>query len=144
MIKILDVDWKFIENYLPNYSSSSLVLQSDILAKYFDNELDDGEHDKDVEWVKSIGDDEDIIIYYNDLIGDLCHKALQAYKENKSIKNVNKDLITYKVNIVRISYSFASVEVSASSIEEANINALNKAGDLEYTEKDAEYKIDDF
>ena len=55
-----------------------------------------------------------------------------------------KKVEKYSINLVRIGYAFTSVEVEATSQREAEEKALDMAGDLDYSEKDAEYKIDDF
>jgi len=48
----------------------------------------------------------------------------------------------YTVQICRVSYSFATVEVEADSLDEATNKALDNAGDLSYSEKDADYSIE--
>jgi hypothetical protein len=42
--------WRFIENYLPNYSSRDDILRNDILFRYFD---DDDVCDEDMQWIKA-------------------------------------------------------------------------------------------
>jgi len=49
----------------------------------------------------------------------------------------------FAVEVVRTSYAFKTIEVEATSQEEANKLALDQAGDHEYSEKDADYKIAD-
>jgi hypothetical protein len=41
-----------------------------------------------------------------------------------------------------VSYSFATVEVEADSMDKATNKALDNAGDLSYSEKDADYSIE--
>jgi len=60
------------------------------------------------------------------------------------MENKMKKVEKYSINLVRIGYAFTSVEVEATSQREAEEKALDMAGDLDYSEKDAEYKIDDF
>jgi uncharacterized protein YlbG (UPF0298 family) len=48
----------------------------------------------------------------------------------------------YTVQICRVSYSFATVEVEADSMDEAKDKALDDAGDLFYSEKDADYSVE--
>ena len=50
-----DFNWDFIEDYLPDYHHAVEVLESDLLQRYVDNELDDGEEgrQKDIDWVEA-------------------------------------------------------------------------------------------
>jgi len=47
----------------------------------------------------------------------------------------------FAVEVVRISHAFKTIEVEATSQAEAEKLALDQAGDHEYSEKDAEYKV---
>ena len=42
--------WRFIENYLPNYSSRDKILRNDILFRYLD---DDDVCDEDMQWIQA-------------------------------------------------------------------------------------------
>lgn len=42
--------WRFIEDYLPNYSSRDDILRNDILFRYLD---DDDVCDEDMQWIKA-------------------------------------------------------------------------------------------
>lgn len=48
----------------------------------------------------------------------------------------------YDVDIARIGYSFATIQVEAENEEQAKELALEEAGDYEFSEKDADYEID--
>lgn len=48
---------------------------------------------------------------------------------------------TFAVEVVRTSYAFKTIEVEATSQEEAEKLALDEAGDHLYSEKDADYKL---
>lgn len=48
----------------------------------------------------------------------------------------------YQIPIVRIGYGFKTIEVEANSQEEAEVLALDAAGDHEYSEKSSEYEIE--
>jgi hypothetical protein len=48
----------------------------------------------------------------------------------------------FEVQVFRTSYSSRMIEVEAENEEEAKENALEKAGDYEFSEKDAEYTVD--
>lgn len=39
----LETDWDFVERYYPNYSSSSHILEADILTKIIEEEFEDGD-----------------------------------------------------------------------------------------------------
>jgi hypothetical protein len=41
--------WETVEKWFPKYSSSDDILHNDIMTRYVDGELDDGEHDDDME-----------------------------------------------------------------------------------------------
>ena len=47
----------------------------------------------------------------------------------------------YNIEVCRISYGFATIEVEAESLEQAEEIALDEAGNYEFSEKDAEYTI---
>jgi hypothetical protein len=49
----------------------------------------------------------------------------------------------YKISILRTSYSFQEIEVEADSEAEALDIADDEAGDLNYSEKTAEYSFPD-
>jgi hypothetical protein len=49
----------------------------------------------------------------------------------------------YQVSICRTAYAFHTFEIVASSQKEAEREALDKAGDIVYSEKDAEYSVAD-
>jgi hypothetical protein len=49
----------------------------------------------------------------------------------------------YNVSVVRVSYCSREIEVEASSEEEAGMLAVEKAGDYEFNEHDADYSVDD-
>ena len=144
----VQVDWEFIGTWYPKYHGCSDVLETDIIQKYIDGELlEDDVNDKDDwNWVKSIGDDEDVILYMNSKSMALLDYAMDAYIAHKAEQKakVTPKVIEYTIPLVRVSYAFNSVSVKATSLEEAHDIALDIAGDLEYNEKDAEYKIDDF
>ena len=42
--------WRFIEDYLPNYSSRDDILRNDILFRYLD---DDDVCDEDMQWIQA-------------------------------------------------------------------------------------------
>jgi hypothetical protein len=48
---------------------------------------------------------------------------------------------TYIVSVTRISYASRDIEISAASEDEAMEMAIETCGDYEYSEKDAEYSI---
>lgn len=48
----------------------------------------------------------------------------------------------FSIPVVRIGYGFATIEVEASSQEEAEQLALDEAGDHEYSEKSSDYEIE--
>ena len=139
----VQVDWEFIGTWYPNYDGCDDVLETDIIQKYIDGELVEGDvNDKeDWDWVKSLGDDEDIILYMNSKSMALLDYAMDAYIEHKTEEAKKKE---FSIPLVRMSYGYKNVVVKASSLEEAERTALEMAGDLEYNEKDAEYKLDDF
>jgi len=47
----------------------------------------------------------------------------------------------YKIEVCRIGYGYKTIEVEATSQEEAENMALDEAGDHEFSEKDAEYVL---
>ena len=49
---------------------------------------------------------------------------------------------TYKVEVCRTSYGFATIEVEAEDEYDAEDLALEKAGNYDYSEKDAEYSVE--
>jgi len=144
----VQVDWEFIGTWYPNYHGCSDVLETDIIQKYMDGELlEDDVNDKDDwNWIKSLGDDEDVILYMNSKSMALLDYAMDAYIEHKAeeAKKVTPIIKEFSIPLVRVSYGYKNVVVKASSLEEAERTALDMAGDLEYNEKDAEYKLDDF
>lgn len=46
------------------------------------------------------------------------------------------------VSVRRTSYAFKDIEVEANSRDEARNKAYDEAGDYEYSEKDADYKVE--
>jgi hypothetical protein len=48
----------------------------------------------------------------------------------------------FEVQVFRTSYSSRMIEVEANNEEEAKKNALEEAGDYEFSEHDAEYTVD--
>ena len=144
----VQVDWEFIGTWYPNYDGCDDVLETDIIQKYIDGELVEGDvNDKeDWDWVKSLGDDEDIILYMNSKSMALLDYAMDGYIAHKTEQKakVTPKVKEFTIPLVRVSYAFKSVNVKATTLEEAQAIALDMAGDLDYSEKDAEYKIDDF
>ena len=53
-----------------------------------------------------------------------------------------KPLTKFDVGVCRIGYGFGSIEVQASSQEEANEKALDEAGDHLFSEKTSEYVLE--
>lgn len=49
----------------------------------------------------------------------------------------------FTIRVKRISYASKDIEVTASSLAEAQLKALSEAGDHEYSEDTAEYELDD-
>lgn len=47
---------------------------------------------------------------------------------------------TFIVKVCRIGYAFNEIEIEADSAEEAEVIALDTAGDSDYSEKSAEYE----
>lgn len=45
----------------------------------------------------------------------------------------------FQVSVCRTGYSFASIEVEAESVEEAETTAIDLAGDLYFSERESEY-----
>lgn len=70
-----------------------------------------------------------------------CCLCYQADKENEEVNETHKKK-TYKVEVCRTSYGFATIEVEAESEEEAEDLAVEKAGNYDYSEKDAEYFVE--
>jgi hypothetical protein len=50
--------------------------------------------------------------------------------------------VKFLIDMVRISYGFREFEVEAETEDEAREKALDVAGDYEFNEKNAEYRID--
>ena len=48
----------------------------------------------------------------------------------------------YDVHVTRIGHSSRTIQVSATNQEEAEKKALEAAGDLEFSEHDAEYAVE--
>jgi|APGre2960657423_1045063.scaffolds.fasta_scaffold529527_2 hypothetical protein len=48
----------------------------------------------------------------------------------------------YQIQICRVSYAFNTVEIEASSQDEAEATVLDLCGDYNFSEKDAEYTIE--
>ena len=48
----------------------------------------------------------------------------------------------FEVQVFRTSYSSRIIEVEAENEEEAKENAIEKAGDYEFSERDADYTVD--
>ena len=72
----------------------------------------------------------------------LCYQA-EKYNEadeaEKAVVAPKKK--TYKVEVCRTSYSFATIEVEADSEEEAEDLAYDEAGNHDFSEKDSDYSI---
>jgi hypothetical protein len=51
-------------------------------------------------------------------------------------------MATFKIEVVRISYGFKTIEVQADNLEDAQNKALDDAGNYEFTESSAEYELD--
>ena len=49
----------------------------------------------------------------------------------------------FHIPVSRIGYSFASIAVESDTIEEAELKALDEAGNHEFSEKSAEYELTD-
>ena len=143
-VELVNYDWEFIQKYYPNYTHCNLVLQSDIITKYFEGQSLDEEDSK---WIQSLGGTDELVkIHANEIEGELYDKALQAYKE-ELLNNMPKEepkVEKFSVHVVRIGYAHKEIEVEATSQEEANIKAINIASDYEFSEHDVEYKISDF
>ena len=76
----------------------------------------------------------------------LCYQAdvenaLNEEGETEEVDETHKKE-TYKVEVCRIGYSFATIEVEAENEDEAEDLALEKAGNYDYSEKDAEYSVE--
>ena len=50
---------------------------------------------------------------------------------------------TYTVNMTRIGYGHCSYEVTAKNLKEARRIAMDESGSHDYSEHDADYKIED-
>jgi hypothetical protein len=48
----------------------------------------------------------------------------------------------YIVSVLRVSYCWRDIEITANSEAEARDNVLDCCGDYEFSEKDAEYSIE--
>jgi hypothetical protein len=48
----------------------------------------------------------------------------------------------YRVIVNRIGYAQTDIEIEASSEDEARQKALDKAGDIEFREHNADYEVD--
>ena len=48
----------------------------------------------------------------------------------------------YQIQICRVSYAFNTVEIEASSQEEAEATVLDLCGDYNFSEKEADYTIE--
>lgn len=48
----------------------------------------------------------------------------------------------FTVTVTRISYSSKEIEVEAENEDDAKEKALDEAGDHEFSEKDADYKVE--
>lgn len=49
---------------------------------------------------------------------------------------------TYEVQVVRIAYGSCKITVNAISIDDAVKEAVNQAGEYEFSEHDADYEIE--
>lgn len=47
----------------------------------------------------------------------------------------------YKINVCRIGYAFATIEVEAENQEQAEALAIEEAPNHDFSEKDADYQI---
>jgi hypothetical protein len=49
----------------------------------------------------------------------------------------------FTVSVLRIGYAWRDIEITAATEEEARATALDVCGDYEYSEKDADYSIEE-
>lgn len=80
-MKLPEKYWSIIEDYLPDYSSSSDVLFSDILSRYLHDELDEEDNASDFDWIKSeVGslDKNDVRVFALKWDTELYEKALEV------------------------------------------------------------------
>lgn len=87
------------------------------------------------------------LLHYCDQNGidfhDRLDSATEVFKEELSMDpEEEQKLHKYSVDIVRIGYGFHTVEVMATSQQEAREKAMDEAGNYEYSEKTAEYEVE--
>ena len=68
---------------------------------------------------------------------------LDAWSDEEYFKdNPEADVpAAYNVPVMRTGYSFTTIRVLATNVQDAEKTALDKAGDFEYTEKYSDYSI---
>jgi hypothetical protein len=49
----------------------------------------------------------------------------------------------FTVGVLRVSYAWRDIEITAATEEEARATALDVCGDYEYSEKNADYSIEE-
>lgn len=83
------------------------------------------------------------LLHYCDQNGIDFHDRLESATEvfNEEL-SMEQKLHKYSVDIVRIGYGFHTVEVMATSHQEAREKAMYEAGNYEYSEKTAEYEVE--
>jgi hypothetical protein len=74
---------------------------------------------------------------------DWTNEEMKGYLSRMAFLKKEMKPKKYTISVVRIGYGFADIEVTAKSQQQAEEMALDKAGDYEFSEKDAEYKIAD-
>ena len=112
----VDDSTEWSDNDLYSLIEYELGLHAEVLAgndKFGSNEVTIAVHKVDGEWKR---------------IGDI------------SLPNVEK---TYLVEVTRIAYAYTTIEVTATDMGKAKEIALEKAGDVVFSEKDAKYEIND-
>jgi len=77
-----------------------------------------------------------------DLLSGL-ESMLDAWSDEEYFKdNPEADVpAAYNVPVMRTGYSFTTIRVLATNVQDAEKTALDKAGDFEYTEKYSDYSI---
>ena len=70
--------WRFIEKYLPKYSSNNDVLRSDILSRFiFDKEV----QEEDYDWLPKTKEEAQMMLEEIDL--ELYNEAVKAFNEKE-------------------------------------------------------------
>ena len=74
----MEINWRFIEEYLPNYYHRDDILEDDILSRYVENE---DVCDDDLKWITSeFNNDKELVIKELDKMeSGFMEEALQAY-----------------------------------------------------------------